>query len=78
MITNKRLATIFASALMVFAFALFAHADPAFAEDAPQTTPDVDLSDNGIPVLYINIDPEEYQKVIVKVKRPLEKEIIDN
>ena len=53
---------------MAFAIALFVHADPAFAEAPPQTTPDVDLSDNGIPVLYINIDPEEYQKVIVKVK----------
>lgn len=26
------------------------------------------LSDNGIPILSIDIDPEEYRKVIVKVK----------
>lgn len=30
--------------------------------------PDVDLSDNGIPVLSIDIDPEEYQKVIESEK----------
>lgn len=61
---------------MAFAFALFVHADPAFADDPPQTTndgvvyglPDVDLSDNGIPVLSIDIDPEEYRKVIESEK----------
>ena len=37
MITNKRLITIFASALMAFAFALFVHADPAFADEIPST-----------------------------------------
>ncbi len=76
MTTNRRLITIFASVLMAFAFALFVHADPAFADDPPQTTndgvvyglPDVDLSDNGIPVLSIDIDPEEYRKVIESEK----------
>lgn len=53
---------------MEFTIALFVHADPAFADDPPQTTIDVDLSDNGIPVLSIDIDPEEYQKVIESEK----------
>jgi len=57
MTTNRRLITIFASVLMAFAFALFVHVDPVFADDPPQTTIDVDLSDNGIPVLSIDIDP---------------------
>ena len=54
---------------MAFAFALFVHADPAFADDPPQATVDgVDLSDNGIPILSIDIDPEEYRKVIESEK----------
>ena len=44
------------------------HTDPVFADNPPQTMIDVDLSDNGIPVLSIDIDPEEYQKVIESEK----------